>query len=130
MKIEHKEAAFVDERGVITDVFVGAPKEHSTVISTKKGAVRGNHYHKVSRQWDFIVSGSFRVFGKREGGQIEEATVSASDLISWESGEAHEFIALEDSVFITFVDGVRGGANFESDTYRLETPLHEEIRTQ
>jgi hypothetical protein len=31
---------------------------------------------------------------------------------------------------ITFVDGVRGGHNYEKDTYRLSTPLHEQAKNQ
>ena len=39
-------------------------------------------------------------------------------------GEAHEFIALEDLIFVTFHNGPRGGDNYESDTYHLKVPLH------
>jgi hypothetical protein len=37
--------------------------------------------------------------------------------------EAHTLIADKDTVFITFVDGVRGGKNYEKDTFRLEKLL-------
>ena len=55
---------------------------------------------------------------------IRQAEVGPGDLVVWEPNEAHEFVALEDVIFITFVDGVRGGDDYEKDTYRLETPLH------
>ncbi len=127
MNIEHKAINFQDERGTITDIFVGVPKEHCTIISTKKGAVRGNHYHAQSRQHDFIVSGSLKVYGQTVGeARVEEAVVSANDLIVWEPNESHEFVALEDSIFITFVDGPRGGDDFEKDTFRISPPLHEQ----
>lgn len=49
---------FEDERGIIEDLKVG--KDWSvTYISFKKGAVRGNHYHKETKQTDYILSGSF-----------------------------------------------------------------------
>jgi dTDP-4-dehydrorhamnose 3,5-epimerase-like enzyme len=128
MNLEHKKINFEDERGTITDIFVGVPKEHCTIIFTRKGGVRGNHYHAQSRQHDFIVSGSFKAYGQRVGeNKVTEVTLQKNDLVTWEPNEAHEFIALEDGVFITFVDGPRGGDDFEKDTFRLATPLHEQF---
>ena len=130
MKIERKPVNFEDARGTITDIFVRVPKEHCTIIHTKKGGVRGNHYHKLSRQHDFIVSGSMKVYGQVVGQDtITEAVVGPNDLIVWEPGEAHEFVALDNTIFITFVDGPRGGSDFEKDTFRLPTPLHEQVNT-
>jgi dTDP-4-dehydrorhamnose 3,5-epimerase-like enzyme len=125
MKLEHKNINFEDARGTITDIFVKEPKEHCTIIFTKKGGVRANHYHKVSRQHDFIVSGSMESYGQMVGQpEITKTILKPNDLAIWEPGEAHEFIALEDTVFITFVDGLRGGDEYEKDTFRLEVPLH------
>lgn len=131
MQIEHKQVNFRDFRGTITDIFVQEPKQHCTIILTNKGCVRGNHFHKLSRQQDFIVSGRFEVFSQRVGeSAVERLVVGPYDLVTWEPNVAHEFVALEDSVMITFVDGVRGGQNYESDTYRLSVPLHEQAKTQ
>ena len=125
MKITHLKTNFEDARGTIMDIFVGQPHEHCTIITTKKGGVRGNHYHKLSRQHDFVVSGSMEIYGKvMDGGEITKAVLNAGDLVVWEPNEAHEFIATEDTIFITFVDGPRAGEDFEKDTYRLEKPLH------
>ncbi len=127
MKIEHRDINFEDGRGAITDVFVGTPKEHCTLITTKKGGVRGNHYHTFSQQSDFVVSGSFKIYSQKVGeNKVEEATIGANDFVTWDTNEVHEFIALEDSVFITFVNGPRGGDDFETDTFRVPTPLHEQ----
>jgi|SRR3989344_3041795 len=127
MKIERKKVNFKDERGTITDIFVEEPHEHCTLIFTKKGGVRGNHYHKLSKQFDFLISGKFEVYSRKKGEKkIAKGTWKPNELVTWEPSEAHEFIALEDSVWITFVNGLRGGDDFEKDTYRLETPLHVE----
>lgn len=129
MKIEHKQINFEDARGTITDIFVKEPKEHCTIIFTKKGAVRGNHYHKFSRQHDFLVSGKMQIFGQNVGETvISEAIIGSNDLVIWEPNEIHEFVALEDTVFITFVDGLRGGSEYEKDTFRIEKPLHEQVK--
>jgi dTDP-4-dehydrorhamnose 3,5-epimerase-like enzyme len=131
MQREHKPVNFQDFRGTITDIFVQEPKEHCTIIVTHKGHVRGNHFHKLSRQYDFIISGSFEVFGQRAGeSAVERMIVGPSDLLTWDPNVAHEFVALEDSVMITFVDGLRGGENYEKDTYRFSPPLHEQAKNQ
>jgi dTDP-4-dehydrorhamnose 3,5-epimerase-like enzyme len=124
MKLEHKNINFEDARGSITDIFVKEPKEHCTIITTTKGGIRGNHYHKVSRQHDFLIQGSFEVYSRVGDGEVQKTIWKPYDLLTFEPGEAHEFIALEDSVWITFVDGLRGGDDFEKDTFRLDTPLH------
>lgn len=129
MKLEHKEVNFEDARGSITDIFVKNPKDHCTIIFTKKGGIRGNHYHKHSRQHDFIVSGSFESYGQVVGeAKVEKIILKPYDLVTWEPNEAHEFVALEDTVFLTFIDGPRGGEEYEGDTYRLDVPLHEQYK--
>jgi dTDP-4-dehydrorhamnose 3,5-epimerase-like enzyme len=131
MQLEHKEVNFQDARGSITDIFVNDPKQHCTIIVTHKGGVRGNHYHKLSRQHDFIISGRLEVFCQRVGdSKIERMIVGPRDLVTWDPNVAHEFIALEESVMITFVDGVRGGHDYERDTYRLSTFLHEQAKME
>jgi hypothetical protein len=45
------------------------------------------------------------------------------DLIRTDAGEHHAICALEDALFFVFTRGPRGGENYESDTFRLETPL-------
>ncbi len=125
MKIEHKEVNFEDDRGTITDIFSHDAIEHATIIFSKKGSVRGNHYHKETLQQDFYVSGSVRMLTKKiDSDEITDDIVGAYDLVSIEENTAHEFIALEDSIFITFTKGIRGGMDYEKDVVRLETPLH------
>lgn len=131
MKLEKKPINFEDVRGTIQDIIVGEPREHCTIIFTKAGGVRGNHYHKQSQQSDFLVSGHMKVYGRKNNeGEIVEADFFPGDYVEWEMGEAHAFVAVEDSTFITFVNGPRGGEKFESDVFRLEKPLQEEFAEQ
>jgi quercetin dioxygenase-like cupin family protein len=125
MKVEKKEINFEDARGTITDIFAHHPIDHATIIFTKKGGIRGNHYHKLSAQHDYLISGSFEVYGQKVGArEITKSIWVPGEFITWEPNEAHEFIAREDSLWITFVKGLRGGEDFEKDTYRLDTPIH------
>ena len=125
MKLEHKKINFEDARGTIRDIFQSEPKEHCTVIHSKKNSIRGNHLHKTTVQHDLVVIGRMLVLGRKEGSDvIEEMVQEPGDLITWEKGEAHELIALDDLIFVTFHNGPRGGEDFEKDTTRLEVPLH------
>lgn len=124
MKLTKLKINFEDDRGTIMDILVDNPKEHATIIFTKKGGVRGNHYHKFSEQSDFLLSGSMKLLTQKKGEEIVETILEPNTLVEMEMEESHTFIALEDSTFITFVKGPRGGNEYESDTYRLEEPLH------
>ena len=48
---------FKDKRGQIIDIFINKPKDHCTLVTFNKNAVRGNHYHKKSTQYSFVISG-------------------------------------------------------------------------
>lgn len=125
MKKEQKPINFTDSRGTIMDVFVGRPFEHCVVIHSNPGSVRGNHYHERSEQCDFMVKGSMKVFSRKaDSDVIEESISSEGDFVEWEKGEAHEFIAIDDVIFMSIVNGPRGGNEYESDTFHLKIPLH------
>lgn len=105
-----------DKRGIIKDLMVG--KDWSvTYITFKKGAVRGNHVHKVTGQLDFCVKGKL----KCEDGSI----LPKGNVRFVQKTIPHAYIALEDSELISVCSGVRIGKNYSKDTYALQTSLFE-----
>jgi quercetin dioxygenase-like cupin family protein len=109
--------AHEDDRGTITDL-ITEPVDAVTCVRTKQGAVRGNHLHKQTRQWAYVVSG--RLFVSTG----DEVTIAgAGQMVENEPGEPHAWRALEDTTCIVFVQGPRAGGDYESDTYRLAEPL-------
>ena len=52
---------FKDKRGGIIDIFVNSPKDHCTIVTFNKNAVRGNHFHKKSTQYSFILNGKLKM---------------------------------------------------------------------
>ena len=127
MKVLHKKINFQDERGTITDIFINDPKEHGTIIFSKKGAVRGNHYHKKSTQYTFIISGKLIMLSQKIGvKKIYRHILRPNDLMIHSPKEAHTLIADEDTIFLALAEGVRGGKNYEKDTFRLSDPLTDE----
>lgn len=116
-------SVFRDRRGVITDILDGVPVECVTLLSSKKGAVRGNHYHKRTTQYAYILEGRYRLYTQRSGERVCARVVKKGDLVVNPPNERHAFVAIVDSCMIACAHGPRSGRSFEGDTYRLETPI-------
>lgn len=123
MQLTRVQTAFEDERGEIKDIVERVDIDCVTVITSKKGAVRGNHYHKESIQYTYVLSGKLRLFTQMPGGGVEETVIERGDLAYTPPLERHAFIALEDSALLVLTKGPRGGKNYEDDIYRLPKPL-------
>lgn len=108
---------FTDDRGTIEDLKVG--KDWSvTYISFKKGAVRGNHYHKLTVQKDYILSGRVELHTPNT-----KRILDAGESFEIGNGIVHAYKALEDSEMVSICKGKRIGEDYESDTFKLETPI-------
>jgi len=123
MKIIHKKSVFEDKRGRIIDILEKEIIEYVTLISSKKGSIRGNHYHKESMQYIFVLKGNLKLLTQMPRGKIETVLIKSGDLVFTPPMEKHTVIALEDSEFLVFTRGPRGGKNYEKDTYRLTKSL-------
>ncbi len=123
MKVVTPRAAFTDSRGRIVDILDGVPVECVTLLTSKKGAVRGNHYHKKTTQYTFVLEGRLKLYTQQPGERVRARVVSAGGLVTTPPNERHAFVALEDSVIIACAHGPRSGRSYEADTFRLETPI-------
>ena len=120
MNITHTEAAHSDDRGEIRDILAHEEVDAVTYITYTKGAVRANHYHEHTVQWDYVISGSLESY-TRDGfeGPIEMKIIRAGDLVKHPIGEHHALRALEDSVTLALAKGPRQGDEYENDVIRL-----------
>jgi quercetin dioxygenase-like cupin family protein len=123
MQVERRKPVFRDKRGVITDILQRIDIDSITVITSKKGAVRGNHFHKKTTQYAYVLEGKFRMFTQEKNGEIAQNVVKEGDFITTPPWEKHAFMALEDSVLLACFLGPRRGHDYEDDTYRLDVPL-------
>ena len=108
---------YKDKRGTINDLAVGNDWS-VTYITFKKGAVRGNHYHKETIQHDIVLKGSLLCKKGHETGFPKKG-----DLIHIEANIPHAYEALEDSEIVSICFGKRIGDNYYKDTYVLQEPL-------
>ena len=126
MWIKKTKANFIDQRGEIRDILTHISVDAITFITCSKDSVRGNHYHKKTEQYDYVLSGSF-VCATKDMTKIASKTtkkiMKTGDLVYHPAGEAHTFKAREDSSFLSITKGPRNGADFEKDTIRLEKSL-------
>jgi len=121
--ITHIAPAFSDERGAIYDVFDGENIRHIGYITSAKGTLRGNHYHKIQTQYTYILHGKAQWFTKDLNNPVAETecrVLKAGDLAVDLPGVAHALLALEDTEFIFFTDAVRTDGGYEEDTVRID----------
>jgi len=120
---------FKDKRGKIIDIFINNPKDHCTLVTFNKGAIRGNHFHKKSIQYSFVVSGKLLMLSARVNkngnvvGKIKKEILRENVLVAHKSFYAHAFKAITKANLLAFVDGKRGGKDYEKDTFRLQVKL-------
>ena len=118
LKINHK-----DNRGFIKDLLENKKINAITLISQKKGKIRGNHYHKKTIQWNYLISGKIIIYAKKTNKILRKKILKVGDLVVTEKNESHAIQALKDSEFLVFTQGPRGGKEYENDTFRLKIPL-------
>jgi len=123
MKKINLKIAFKDKRGIIVDLIENEKINSITMITLKKGAVRGNHYHKKTWQWNYIISGKMRLFAKMGNSKIKKLLLKPGDLALTVPNEKHALVGIEECKTLVFTKGPRGGKNYESDTFRLLKPL-------
>ncbi|HUO50628.1 MAG TPA: cupin domain-containing protein [Candidatus Paceibacterota bacterium] len=124
MRANSTKINFRDARGVIRDIITHANVDAVTLITCAKGAVRGNHYHKKTVQYDYVLSGRMLCVSKdMKNGKKTRRVLKEGDLAFHPANEAHAFKALEKSTFLSLTKGPRKGNDFEKDTFRLEVPL-------
>ena len=116
-------AVFEDERGAIYDLLDKESIHHIGMITSKKGSVRGNHYHNGARQITYILSGKMELTlkdMKEQNAKPQKMIMEGGDVVDIPAMVAHSLKALEDTTFLIFTDKQRADGGYENDTYRVE----------
>ncbi|CCQ75492.1 cupin domain-containing protein [Magnetospira sp. QH-2] len=114
-------APFVDERGGIQPL-VDLPMESAVMISSKKGSLRANHYHKTDWHFCYVVSGQIEYFHRPHGSQEEpeKVVVNKGELFFTPPMVDHTMTFPEDTVFLTLGRNSRRQEVYEADVERIE----------
>ena len=120
IKIIKIKPVYSDKRGMITDI-LNNKVNHVGIIVTSKGAVRANHYHKLSTQHSYILSGSFEVLTAKANNpsKVKKTILKVGDLIEIPPFTIHRFKALKKTVMIDIISESRAGDNYEKDVFRV-----------
>ena len=113
---------FKDARGIISDLIEKENINAVTFITLNKNSVRGNHYHKKTIQWNYILSGKV-IFISELNGKKKTLIGNKGELIKLDIKEKHALKGLKKSEFLVFTKGPRGGKEYENDTFRLKKKL-------
>ncbi len=115
--IKHIKPAFVDERGEIINVFEGTTG-HVAYITSKKGSVRANHYHKKDVQYMYLISGAYETHccSVNDPSKRQVLQVRPGDIVKTPPLVAHAQKFTEDSVFLSLTTREREDGKYEEDT--------------
>lgn len=115
---------FKDHRGIIRDI-LQEDVNSITYITIKKGKIRGNHFHKKTIQWNYVLKGKINLFYKTniKSNKIKKRLLKKNDIAICNPNEPHAFKGLQNCELIVFTKGPRKGREYESDTFRLKEPL-------
>lgn len=113
---------FEDERGWIDDLLANI--DGVTEIFTKKGAVRGNHTHRQTMQYTYVVSGRLLFACWDHDDQVRiETEHGPGEMVVEMTLVPHAWKALEDTKVLVFKRGTGAGGDYERDVIRMEVPL-------
>ncbi len=123
MRVKHKPINFQDKRGIIQDICINGDFEHATYIFMKRGGIRGNHYHKKTTQYMFVIEGKLEYYYSKENEKAKKVILNPGDFIETPAFEHHAVKPLKDTKVLVLAHGPRGGQDYESDTFRLQHSL-------
>lgn len=120
------ENPFIDERGKIIPL-VDLPMKSCVLITSKKGTIRANHYHKTDWHFCYVLSGTIEYYHRPVGSKEppEKVIVKQDQLFFTPPMVEHAMVFKEDTVFLTLGRNSRKQQSYESDLVRTELISHD-----
>ena len=109
----------IDERGAIQPL-VDFPMKNVSLISSKKGTLRSNHYHVSDWHYMYVLSGSFDYYSRPTGAQDKPSRIrlKAGDMVFTPPMEEHATVFLEDTQIVVASRNPRDQDIYEADVRR------------
>ena len=123
MKIKNIKPVFEDERGSIWDFLTDKEINHIGYLITKKGSVRGKHYHIKQEQFTLVLKGKIRLTSRNlleKNSPKEVVELKDMDIVFHPPYHYHAIEALENSKCLIFTSKGRSGSSYEDDTFRVD----------
>ena len=112
---------FVDSRGSIQPL-VDVTMQSALIISSKKGTVRANHYHKTDWHFCYVLSGSIEYHHRPVGSKAkpERVLIKTGGMFFTPPLVEHAMVFPEDTTFLTLSGNKRDQKAYEEDLVRVE----------
>ena len=113
-------AANVDDRGSIQSI-VNFPMKNLSIISSRKGSVRSNHYHVTDWHYMYVMKGSFDYYYRPTGSEEPPSVtrVVEGEMIFTPPMEDHATVFLDDTEMLVVSRNPRDQESYESDVRRV-----------
>ena len=111
LKIIKTDFEFSDNRGTLVQLIHEGYRQIN-VITSKKGVIRGGHYHKQNEEAFYIVQGKVKVTVNGN-----EHTFEAGDFFGIEANDMHSFLFIEDTTLVSMYSIGVELENGEKDIY-------------
>ena len=106
---------FSDQRGALVQL-VHQGYEQVNVLTTKAGVTRGGHYHKLSTEAFFVVSGQVTVEFKKDA-ETQTETFTEGDFFRIPPFVSHTMSFPEDTVLVAMYDRTVEKSDGTKDIY-------------
>ena len=112
---------YADDRGAI-QTLINCQTNNVALITSKKGTVRSNHYHKSDWHYMYMISGSADYYYRPTGSPDEPRRIlfKKGDLVFTGNMEDHATVFLEDSMLLAMSGHPRDQETYEGDIVRVE----------
>jgi oxalate decarboxylase/phosphoglucose isomerase-like protein (cupin superfamily) len=119
-KLVTLEPAHADARGYI-QALVNVPVHNVSLITSKKGTVRSNHYHKTDWHYIYVISGAFDYYFRRHGSnnQVRQFAAKEGDMVWTPPMEDHTTVFTQDTTILALSLLPRDQQAYESDVVRI-----------
>lgn len=97
-----KEYSFSDERGSLLQLFHNESFQIN-VLKSKKGVIRGNHFHEKTTEYFYVLSGSVEI-SYENGKDFGKQTFESGSLFRVDPMTSHSLFFLDDCEMIAFYD--------------------------
>ena len=114
------EAEHSDERGNI-QMLVNIPTHNVSLITSKKGSVRSNHYHLKDWHYIYVLSGALDYYYREHGKdlKLQKFVAKQGDLIWTPPMEDHATVFLDDCDLLAISRNPRDQEAYEEDVRRV-----------
>jgi len=115
------EPPHADDRGAIQSL-VNFPMKNLSLISSKKGTLRSNHYHVTDWHYMYVLTGSFDYYYRPTGTEAPPKVVRLRpcEMVFTPPMEDHATVFLEDTKILVMSRNPRDQQAYEADVRRVQ----------